>query len=289
MRAEVNRHRLVLVVVQEPALRIAAPRFGRPVDLGHGRTQPVGERRQLRCALLCLRDAGQQQRTEPGAHVGAQSALPDAQHRPDLPQRQTQAIVAGQPSARGGLPLRERYLPSLDSVLNIAGRLCAGGVPALCAIARPSDKYRGEADYLLLVQERSGHVLNAAHQLAVIPKGFHKPFADYRAGAPVGAALRREMEEELFGRADVDITAREHVSAAPMHRSRLSEPMRWLLDTPDALRMECTGFGLNLVSGNYEFASLIVIDDEEFWDSIRWPHCGELGIRRFATVLQPRS
>lgn len=29
--------------------------------------------------------------------------------------------------------------------------------------------------------------------------------------------------------------------------------------------MECTGFGLNLVSGNYEFASVIIIDDEEFW------------------------
>ena len=41
--------------------------------------------------------------------------------------------------------------------------------------------------------------------------------------------------------------------------------MRWLVGAPDALRMECTGFGLNPVSGNYEFASLIVIDDEEFW------------------------
>lgn len=41
--------------------------------------------------------------------------------------------------------------------------------------------------------------------------------------------------------------------------------MRWLTEVPDALRIECTGFGLNLVSGNYEFASLIVIDDEEFW------------------------
>lgn len=29
--------------------------------------------------------------------------------------------------------------------------------------------------------------------------------------------------------------------------------------------MECTGFGLNLVSGNFEFASLIVIEDEQFW------------------------
>jgi hypothetical protein len=32
--------------------------------------------------------------------------------------------------------------------------------------------YRGAADYVLLVQERSGHVLNAAGQLAVIPTGF---------------------------------------------------------------------------------------------------------------------
>lgn len=29
--------------------------------------------------------------------------------------------------------------------------------------------------------------------------------------------------------------------------------------------MECTGFGLNLVSGNFEFAGLVVIEDAEFW------------------------
>jgi hypothetical protein len=73
------------------------------------------------------------------------------------------------------------------------------------------------------------------------------------------------MEEELFGRSDIDSTISRHIVAAPMHASRLSEPMRWLTGVPDALRMECTGFGLNLVSGNYEFASLIVVDDEEFW------------------------
>jgi hypothetical protein len=101
--------------------------------------------------------------------------------------------------------------------------------------------------------------------LAVIPKGFHRPLADYRADAQVGATLRRDMEKELFGRSDVDSTISRHVAAAPMHPSRLSEPMRWLTEIPDALRMECTGFGLNLVSGNYEFASLIVIEDEEFW------------------------
>lgn len=99
----------------------------------------------------------------------------------------------------------------------------------------------------------------------MIPKSFHKPLADYRGDAQIGATLRREMEKELFGRSDVDSTISRNMAAAPMHPSRLSEPMRWLTGVSDELRMECSGFGLNLVSGNYEFASLVVIDDEDFW------------------------
>ncbi|GLZ37163.1 transcriptional regulator [Actinokineospora sp. NBRC 105648] len=163
-------------------------------------------------------------------------------------------------------PLRDRYLPDTSTLLNVANRLCAGGALALTAIARPADPFRGEADYLLLVQERSGHVVNAARRLAVIPKGFHQPITDVRADAQVGATLRREMEEELFGRADIDSTIGDQRSADPMHPTRLSEPLRWLTAAPGRLRMECTAFGLNLVSGNYEYASLIVIEDEQFWD-----------------------
>ncbi|ACU37526.1 hypothetical protein [Actinosynnema mirum] len=170
------------------------------------------------------------------------------------------ALTTGTPT-----PLRDTYLPDLPAVLNVADRLCAGGALALTAIARPADPFRGPADYLLLIQERSGHVINAARRLAVIPKGFHQPLTDFRADARIGATLRRELEEELFGRADIDNTVGEQRHADPMHPSRLSEPMRWLLLTPDRLRVECTGFGLNLVSGNFEFASLVVIDDEGFW------------------------
>ncbi|MQA12462.1 MAG: transcriptional regulator [Pseudonocardiaceae bacterium] len=174
--------------------------------------------------------------------------------------------IAGTNTIRpGGLPLRDKYLPDLGSVVDFSGRLCAGGALALCAIARPSDPYRGDADYALLVQERSGRVLNAARRLAVIPKAFHQPLKDHRADARIGATLRREMEEELFGRREVDSTVDENRVAAPMHRNRLSEPMRWLTEGSDRLRMECTGFGLNMVSGNYEFASLISIEDEDFW------------------------
>jgi hypothetical protein len=176
------------------------------------------------------------------------------------------AVAAGGSPRPGTLPLRDRYLPSLDAVTNVGGRLCAGGALALCAIARPTGPYRDHGDYMLLVQERSASVINAARQLAVIPKGFHQPATDYRNDAKIAATLLREMEEELFGRSDVDNTLGEQHAADPMHPSRLSEPMRWLLaENPGSLRLECTGFGLNLVSGNYEFACLVVIESDEFW------------------------
>ncbi len=175
------------------------------------------------------------------------------------------ALTAGISPHPGALPLRDRYLPDLASVLSVNGRLCAGGALALCAFARPASPYRGPADYVLLIQERSGNVVNAAHRLAVIPKGFHQPMTDFRTDARIGATLRREMEEELFGRADIDNTLAEPNAADPMHPSRLSEPMRWLMNESGAWRTECTGFGFNLVSGNFEFACLIVVDDEDFW------------------------
>jgi hypothetical protein len=176
-------------------------------------------------------------------------------------------LTAGVPARPGSLPLRDQYLPDISSVVGIGGRLCAGGTLALCAIARPASPYRSGADYVLLVQERSGQVVNAARRLAVIPKGFHQPMADFRGDTRIGATLLREMEEELFGREDTDNTIAGPYAADPMHPMRLTEPMRWLLDEPDRLRIECTGFGLNLVSGNFEFASLIVIESEDFWSS----------------------
>jgi hypothetical protein len=72
----------------------------------------------------------------------------------------------------------------------VAARLCAGGALALCACARPAGPYRDYADYVLLVRERSGSVINAAGQLAVIPKGFHEPMTDFR-----NDAMRRRAAE----------------------------------------------------------------------------------------------
>lgn len=205
---------------------------------------------------------------QPSAITGTVGLVPFAEYALTmdlLESEMVDAIIAGTTTRRGSMPLRDRYLPDLASVLDLSSLLCVGGALALCAVARPADPYRGEADYALLVQERSGHVLNAARRLSVIPKAFHQPLADVRADTRIGATLRRSMEEELFGRSEVDSTEGNQRVAAPMHPGRLSAPMSWLMADPNRLRMECTGFGLNLVSGNYEFASLVVIEDDEFW------------------------
>lgn len=199
------------------------------------------------------------------------------------------ALAAGRPASRGSLPLRDRYLPDVAGVLDVGRRMCAGGPPALTAIARPPGRGRPRPDFLLLVQERSGRVLNAARRLAVIPKSFHGPLVDYAEDAQVYRSVEREMEEELFGREDVDNVLCDQRRADPMHRSRLSAPMGWLADHLDdeTWRMECTGFGFNLLTGNYEFASLIAITDPSWWTAYgghieaNWESAG---LRRYSTL-----
>jgi hypothetical protein len=141
-----------------------------------------------------------------------------------------------------------------------------GGPVALLAIARPARGGR-PADYALLIQERSSRVLNVAGKLAVIPKAFHQPTGEPAEEAPLATTLVRELEEELLGRQDLEQRSPDsHRQADPLHHQHRSEPMAWLLDRQgEALHTECTAFGINLVTGNYEFACLVVIDDEHWW------------------------
>jgi hypothetical protein len=166
------------------------------------------------------------------------------------------------------LPLRQRYLPTLTAANDLDERSCVGGVAALIAIARPARAGR-RADYVLLVQERSSRVLNVAGKLAVIPKAFHQPTGEPANEVRIAATVERELEEELFGREDLEQRSGESVRRAdPLHAQHRSEPMADLLDhRGDTFRTECTGFGINLVTGNYEFPCLIVIEDERWWDS----------------------
>jgi transcriptional regulator with XRE-family HTH domain len=169
----------------------------------------------------------------------------------------------------GAMPLRTALLPSTAAATTLDARVCVGGAVALTAVARrPADS---PPDYLLLVQERSSAVLNVTGRLAVIPKAFHQPLDEPAREAPVSVTLERELEEELLGREDLERLAVDTGSrrVAPLHPRGVSEPLAWLIAHRDtgSYQRECTGFGFNMVTGNYEFACLIVIDDERWWDN----------------------
>jgi transcriptional regulator with XRE-family HTH domain len=162
------------------------------------------------------------------------------------------------------LPLRDRYLPSLASVWDLAGRRCVGGPVTLLAVARGSE--RGAPDYMLFTQKRSPTVLNLAGSLAVLPKGFHQPMREPAREARLSTTIEREFEEELLGRADLEqIVSTARRPADPLHESQVTEPLAWLHDRPGTHRVECTGLGFNALTSNYEFACLIVVHDEEWW------------------------
>ena len=156
-------------------------------------------------------------------------------------------------------PLRDAWLPTVESGLAFERRVCVGGPVCLVAIAD------GE-QYQLLVQERSNQVLNVTGTLAVIPKAFHQPIVDAYGETRISTTIERELEEELFGRVDLEQrSAGSMRRAAPLHPFNASAPMKWLRGHPDSWRMECTGFGINMVTGNYEFSCLVVIEDPAWW------------------------
>jgi hypothetical protein len=162
------------------------------------------------------------------------------------------------------VPLRDAYLPSIESAFSLHDRACVGGAVSLLAAARRRSD--GVRDYVMFVQERSGTVLNLAGKLAVVPKGFHQPTGEPANEAQLSVTIRRELEEELLGRHDLEQVGGTDRHVDLLHAQRLTAPMAWLDERPGTLRVECTGFGFNLVTGNYEFACLIVVEDEDWWD-----------------------
>lgn len=207
----------------------------------------------------------------------------------DIQQRRLRASFSGDMFARyalsldlleaelldgdGSFPLRDLLLPDIDSVVAPENRVCAGGVVCLFAIARDAAASgRDAADYVLLIQERSGRVINASGQLAVIPKAFHQPLASAWDEVKISTTLMREVEEELLGRDDLETADPAHVNPLHGHKSHVAaQRLRSMVHAGQAT-MECTAFGFNLVSGNFEFACLVRIDNPEWWND----HSGDL-------------
>jgi hypothetical protein len=65
--------------------------------------------------------------------------------------------------------------------------------------------------------------IDVTGRLAVIPKAFHQPTSDPRFEAPVSVTLRRELEEELLGRQDLEEASsagHRHVDTLHAYRRR---------------------------------------------------------------------
>jgi hypothetical protein len=82
----------------------------------------------------------------------------------------------------------------------------------------------------------------------------------------ISTTVERELEEELLGRPDLEQLSDAYARrAAPMHPAAAPPAMHWLQEHPDAWQMECTGFGINMVTGTYEFACLVAVHDPTWW------------------------
>ncbi|MEA2587699.1 MAG: hypothetical protein QOH66_626 [Actinomycetota bacterium] len=170
------------------------------------------------------------------------------------------------------MPLRAQVLPHGGALADFDNRVCSGGVLTLLAIARPQP----HNDFVVLAQRRSAVVSDSPGLLSVIPKAFHQPSVLPHSQALASevapsATLYRELFEEVLGGREVELADRD---LQPMWFVEKSKPLRWLQERPDSYQALCVGVGINLLSGNYEIGTLLVIHDPRFW-------------RAFEQVLRP--
>lgn len=162
--------------------------------------------------------------------------------------------------SRMHLPLRQRLLPDRGALTDFSGRMCAGGASCLLAMARPEPFN----DYEILIQLRSPLNVDGQGLISVIPQAFHQPTTpDAADQVGLASTVFREIYEELFcGKEVQEQTRRIH----PDWYFKESPPFHWLHDHSEAYTSECLSFGVNLVSGDYEFAVLVAIHDPAFYD-----------------------
>ena len=103
--------------------------------------------------------------------------------------------------------------------------------------------------------------------LSVIPKAFHQPSAlphsrTLRSEVRPSATMYRELFEEILGGREVEIADRD---LEPLWFIDHSRPLRWLRENPGSYLGLCVALATNLLSGNHEIGTLLVIHDPKFW------------------------
>ena len=218
--------------------------------------------------LLSVNVEGGRLRTEFGMAGFADYALRGGLMEVELVDQLGESAASGEPSVK--TPIRDTLLPTVDAALDFPSRFCTGGPVALLAVARPADIGR-PADYALFIQARGSQVMDIEGKLSTVPKGWHQPIGATAPETRLGTTLLRELEEELFGRQDLEQMSDEaRRTADPLHDQRRPEAVQVLINGDAGFQAICTGFGINLVSGTYEVPCLMVIEDETWWQ--KWGH-----------------
>lgn len=164
-------------------------------------------------------------------------------------------VIAEKPNS---LPMRQELLPGVCELADLKTRICAGGINVLFAMARGAPYH----DFAIPIQRRSRAVSDGQSRISVIPKAFHQPMIDPRAEVNLSSTVYRELYEELFGGLEAEKGPRR---LRPDWFFGEFEPLKWFLNHHGAYELECTCFGLNLITGNYDFGILLAVRDESYW------------------------
>ncbi len=159
------------------------------------------------------------------------------------------------------LPRRCTLLPDVGTVARYKKRMCVGGIHATVAIQR-----KDEEDFVIPVQQRSSIVGSGQGLITAIPEAYHQPMIFADTELPFKQTFYREFYEELLGGEEV---GKKSCHLCSDWYIKSSKALQWL-QQPDAnYKLIMTGFGFNLMSGNYEVALLCIIKDTTFWNNYR--------------------
>jgi hypothetical protein len=144
------------------------------------------------------------------------------------------------------LPVREALLPNVRALTSFSSRICAGGAGTLFAMARREP----HNDFIFPVQTRSDKVADGRGLLAVLPKGTHAYGVDPLAEVGIESTIYRELAEEIYGEKEA-----EGYGTRLKHDWYFKLPgLGYFREHEGAFTNEIVGFGLNSLSGNFEFS-----------------------------------
>lgn len=152
-------------------------------------------------------------------------------------------------------PVRTKYMPSLDRILAMSNRICAGG-PIVLIAARTDNN-----DLAFIIQRRSATVSDEPLALTPVPRGFHSAEVDPALEYDLTFSIYREIWEELFG-------GEERIGGqiSPHHFFEKSPAIRDLFERRGTTNnLIPLGLMWDLYRGNFIASYCLYITDVSWW------------------------